>query len=294
MKRATRRRPDRVSQGYQRQLSISIVLPAHNEEENIIPAVEAARAAVESLPSAWEIVVVDDGSSDETAHLVEVMAREESRIRLIRFAQNRGYGSALREGFAASRGDVILYTDSDRQFDLSELRFFVPCVETADVVVGFRVYRYDSVLRCLLSWGYNRLVNLLFRVRVRDVDCSFKLFRREVLETIDLETTDFFIDTEIVAKARKWNFRIMEKGVRHYPRPAGQTTVRASHIPRTLRTIGLMWWRLYVPRLGGPHPPLVPVCQRSPGLPTPSRPVSGRRLDDRHSALPAGASVESQ
>jgi glycosyltransferase involved in cell wall biosynthesis len=285
-----------MTRGYQRQRSVSIVLPAHNEEENIIPAVDGARATVESLTPAWELVVVDDGSSDETAHLVEEMAREESRIRLIRLTQNRGYGSALREGFAAARGDVIFYTDSDRQFDLTELRFFLPCVEMADVVVGFRVYRYDSVLRCLLSWGYNRLVNLLFRVRVRDVDCSFKLFRREVLETIDLETTDFFIDTEIVAKARKWNFRIIEKGVRHYPRQAGQTTVRASHIPRTLQTIGRMWWRLYVPQLRRPHPPLVPVCKPSPGLTT-SRPVSrvsARRPDDRHAVLPATTGVESQ
>jgi hypothetical protein len=103
------------------------------------------------------------------------------------------------------------------------------------------------MLRSVLSWIYNRIVRVLFRVRVRDVDCSFKLFRREVLEKIFVETDDFFVDAELVAKARRWNFRLLEKGVRHYPRMAGETTVRASHIPRTLKRIALMWKQIYFP-----------------------------------------------
>ena len=142
---------------------------------------------------------------------------------------------------------MVFYTDSDNQFDIGELEYFLPLIETNDVVIGFRVYRYDPVLRSLLSWGYNRLVRVLFRVRVRDVDCSFKLFRREALAKIPTESTDFFIDTELVAKARKRNFRIVEKGVRHYARAAGETTVRASDVPRTLRTILRMWRRIYFP-----------------------------------------------
>jgi hypothetical protein len=117
-----------------------------------------------------------------------------------------------------------------------------------DVVVGFRVYRYDSILRGITSFVYNRLVRVLFRVKVHDVDCAFKLFRREVLDKITIECTDFFVDTELVAKARKWNFRIAEKGVRHYPRAAGETTVHPSDIPRTLRTIAQMWRRINLPR----------------------------------------------
>ena len=116
-----------------------------------------------------------------------------------------------------------------------------PLLDRADVVFGFRVYRYDSVTRCILSWIYNRLVGVLFLVRIRDVDCSFKLFTRKVVDRLDLRSTDFFVDTEMVARCRKMGARIVSKGVRHHPRRAGHTTVRASHIPRTLWTVFRMW-----------------------------------------------------
>jgi glycosyltransferase involved in cell wall biosynthesis len=242
--------------------SLSIVLPAYNEEHNIEGALEEACEVAASVAPAWEVIVVDDGSRDTTAQRIAQIGKRQPRVRLISFPENRGYGAALRAGFHAARGDLIFYTDSDRQFDLSELRYFLPVMDRTDVAIGFRVYRYDPVLRCLLSWVYNRLVSVVFRARVRDVDCSFKLFRREVLEAIDLETTDFFIDTEMVAKARKWNFRILQKGVKHYPRRAGESSIRASHIPRTLRIVALMWLRIYLPVLVGRRERIQPVCPR--------------------------------
>ena len=242
--------------------SLSIVMPAYNEEQNIEGALEEACEVAASVTPAWEVIVVDDGSQDTTAQRVTRISQRQARVRLISFPENRGYGVALRAGFHAAQGDLIFYTDSDRQFDLSELRFFLPVMERTDVAIGFRVYRYDPVLRCLLSWVYNRLVSAVFRARVRDVDCSFKLFRREVLEAIDLETTDFFIDTEMVAKARKWNFRILQKGVKHYPRRAGESSIRASHIFSTLRTVARMWLRIYVPALVGRRERIEPVCPR--------------------------------
>jgi glycosyltransferase involved in cell wall biosynthesis len=242
--------------------SLSIVLPAYNEELNIEGALDEACEVAASITPAWEVIVVDDGSRDTTAKRVARITKSQPRVSLISFPENRGYGVALRAGFRAARGDLIFYTDSDRQFDLSELRFFVPVMDRTDVAIGFRVYRYDPVLRCLLSWVYNRLVSAVFRARVRDVDCSFKLFRREVLEAIDLETTDFFIDTEMVAKARKWNFRILQKGVKHFPRRAGESNVRASHIPSTLRTVARMWLHIYLPALVGRRERIEPVCPR--------------------------------
>jgi len=212
-------------------------MPAYNEEQNIEGALEEACEVAASVTPAWEVIVVDDGSQDTTAQRVTRISQQQARVRLISFPENRGYGVALRAGFHAAQGDLIFYTDSDRQFDLSELRFF-------------------------LSWVYNRLVSAVFRARVRDVDCSFKLFRREVLEAIDLETTDFFIDTEMVAKARKWNFRILQKGVKHYPRRAGESSIRASHIFSTLRTVARMWLRIYVPALVGRRERIEPVCPR--------------------------------
>jgi dolichol-phosphate mannosyltransferase len=196
----------------------------------------------------FEIIVVDDGSTDGTSDaLGDLLIEHHPTLRVIRHRVNSGYGAAIRTGFVNSRSRLAFYTDSDRQFDIAELEWFLPLVADHDVVIGFRVYRYDSVLRCILSWFYNRLVRVLFRVRVRDVDCAFKLFRREVVDKITIESTDFFVDTELVARARKWNFRIIEKGVRHYPRLAGETTVHPSDIPRTLRAVGRMWRRIYFP-----------------------------------------------
>jgi hypothetical protein len=130
---------------------------------------------------------------------------------------------------------------------MSELEYFLPMMADNDMITGFRVYRYDTVLRCLLSWCYNRLVGALFRLRVRDVDCAFKLMRKEVVQKVTIECDNFFVNTELLAKARRWNFRIAEKGVRHYPRVAGETSVRPSDIPRTLRTVFSMWRRIHFP-----------------------------------------------
>jgi dolichol-phosphate mannosyltransferase len=229
--------------------TVSVVLPAYNEEPNIESAVERCLEVLPKLTRDFEVIVVDDGSSDGTANVAQrIVDERHPRVRLLRHDRNLGYGAAIANGFGEARLELMFYTDADNQFDIGELEWFLPLIEQYDVVVGFRVYRYDRVLRSITSWFYNRLVNVLFRVRVRDVDCAFKLFRSEVINKIDMESDDFFIDTELVARARKWNFRIAEKGVRHYPRTAGETTVRVSDIPHTLRTVARMWQRINFPR----------------------------------------------
>ncbi len=222
----------------------SVVLPAYNEEECIH---EAVQQCVDFLPTCfatWEVLVVDDGSKDRTAAIVEELSAEHPGVRLIKHEVNQGYGRAIATGFDAAQGDLIFFTDSDCQFDVRELAHSLPLLEDADALFGFRVYRYDSVLRCLLSWTYNQIVRVLFLVKVRDVDCAFKIFKRPVIDRLELETTDFFIDTELVARTARLGFKSVEQGVRHYPRKAGKTTVRASHIPLTLWTVARMWWRL--------------------------------------------------
>lgn len=226
---------------------ISIVLPAYNEAESLPAIVERTMVVMPDLVDDFEVIVVDDGSNDGTRDAALELAGVHGEIRVAAHPANRGYGAALRTGFELSRFDLVFYTDADNQFDPADLKHFLPLMNEYDAIVGFRVYRYDTVLRSMLSWVYNRLVNVLFRLRLRDVDCSFKLFRREVLEKITIECDDFFVDTELVAKARKWNFRLLEKGVRHYPRMAGETTVRPSDIPATLRQVAVMWRRIYFP-----------------------------------------------
>ena len=227
---------------------ISVVLPAFNERESLPIVVDRAFEVLPRLVSAFELIIVDDGSSDGTREVaLELRRQHGAEVRVASHPANRGYGAALRTGFALARHELVFYTDSDNQFDLADLEHFLPLIGEYDVIVGFRVYRYDTVVRSMLSWIYNRIVRILFRVRVRDVDCAFKLFRREVIEKIEIESDDFFVDAELVAKSRRWNFRLLEKGVRHYPRIAGETTVRASDIPETLRRIALMWKRIHYP-----------------------------------------------
>lgn len=225
-----------------------MVLPAYNEEANIGPMLESALEVLPSLADRYEVIVVDDGSRDATSPLVQDwVERHYPAVRLLVHDRNRGYGAAIRTGLQHAGLGLVFYTDADRQFDIGELAYFLPFLEHNDLVIGFRVYRYDPVLRSMVSWVYNRIVGVLFRIRVRDVDCSFKLMRREVRDKLGLETDDFFVDTEIVARARKWNFRIAQKGVRHYPRVAGGTTVRPSDVWRTMKTIAHMWRRIYLP-----------------------------------------------
>jgi glycosyltransferase involved in cell wall biosynthesis len=220
--------------------SLSLVMPAYNEEGNIERAVRAA-AAAGAQAGTYEVVVVDDGSRDATRQrLAALEAEMGARLRVVRHERNRGYGAALRSGFAAAEGDLVFYTDSDNQFDLSELASVIPLMSEWDAVLGYRIDRKDARRRLMTSWVFNRLSCIVFDLRVRDLNCSFKLFRRDVLRALPLESDDFFIDTELVVRLHRGGFRYVERGVTHLPRLAGRSTVRLSDIPRTLKAVGRM------------------------------------------------------
>lgn len=227
----------------------TLVLPCFNEVESLPRAIASCEDLREILTD-WdlEVVIVDDGSTDASAELLGRETTDKPWLRVITHQVNRGYGAALRTGFEAAKGSVVGYSDADSQFDLLEFAGALPLTENADLVAGFRVYRFDPLARLVVSWCYNRMVRVLFRVPVRDVDCSFKLMKRDKLDRLVLMCDDFFIDTEIVARARKWNWRISELGVRHYPRTAGQTTVRPGDVPRTLRRVWQMWFAIHFPK----------------------------------------------
>jgi dolichol-phosphate mannosyltransferase len=227
-------------------IDLTVVLPAFNEEASLPAAIDQCSILIQALVD-WnvEVVVVDDGSEDGSEGVLKALQQDLSWLRVIRHPTNQGYGAALKAGFAASRGRYVFYSDADNQFDLSELKEHVSLMEEVDLVVGFRIYRFDPLARLVASWFYNRLVRLLFAIRVQDVDCSFKLMRRDRLEELVLISDDFFIDTEIVARARKGHWRIREVGVRHFPRRAGSTTVRPSDVPRTLKRVATMWFHIH-------------------------------------------------
>lgn len=227
-------------------IDLTVVLPAFNEEASLPAAIDQCSILIQDLVD-WnvEVVVVDDGSEDGSEGVLKALQRDLPWLRVIRHPTNQGYGAALKAGFAASQGRYVFYSDADNQFDLSELKDHVGLMEEVDLVVGFRIYRFDPLARLVASWFYNRLVRLLFAIRVQDVDCSFKLMRRERLGQLVLVSDDFFIDTELVARARKGHWRIREVGVRHFPRRAGSTTVRPSDVPRTLKRVAAMWFHIH-------------------------------------------------
>lgn len=229
--------------------SITGVLPAYNEEENIEAAALKLLEALQSLPfPEREVIIVNDGSRDRTGEIADQLALAHPEIRVLHHPTNYGYAQALKTGFTNARGDLIFYTDSDNQFDVREVKNFIAPIEDYDMVCGFRIYRYDPLTRLFLSWGFNLLVRLIFRIRVRDIDCAFKLFRREIFDKVTIESQKFFVDAEILAKARYHKFSMTELGVRHYPRTAGRSTVRPSHIFHTLKELAKIWTNIYLRR----------------------------------------------
>ena len=227
--------------------SVSFVYPAFNEEENVGEAVRrAVEAAYLVRLDEFEVIVVDDGSADGTWGVLERLAEQEPHLRPIRHEQNQGYAAALRTGFKAARFPLVFYSDSDNQFDIREVRYLLPLSERYHVVAGFRIYRFDPLTRLVLSWGFNLLVRIMFQIPVRDIDCAFKLFRREIFDKIEIESQRFFVDTEILGKAKSLGFTMTEIGVRHYPRMAGRSTVRPIHVLHTLRELAKIWGRIHL------------------------------------------------
>jgi glycosyltransferase involved in cell wall biosynthesis len=225
--------------------AISVILPAYNEEGNIERAVRSSAEAVAPLVEDFEILVVDDGSRDQTPRILAGLKDEMGgRLAVVTHESNLGYGTALRAGFDSARGRLVFYTDADNQFDLKELVDFLPLMEEYDAVLGYRVGRQDGPLRLMVSNGYNALASFAFGMSVRDLNCSFKLFRREALTSLRLEEHHFFIDTEIVVQLHRAGYRYTQKGVRHYPRTAGKSTVKLKDVPLTFGALLRLWVKL--------------------------------------------------
>ncbi|MDX6729497.1 MAG: hypothetical protein QOK49_4302 [Baekduia sp.] len=203
---------------------LSIVLPCHDEEGNVLLAIDEATAAAQRVADAHEILVVDDGSSDATRALALERAAADPRVRVLVHEHNRGYGAALRTGFAAARLEWIFLTDADRQFDLGELDRALPAAMSCDIVAGFRIRRADPPHRRLNAAAWNALVRRSFALPVRDVDCAFKLMRRDLIARLDLEAEGAMVSTELLVRAQAAGARIDELGVTHRPRTSGRSS----------------------------------------------------------------------
>jgi glycosyltransferase involved in cell wall biosynthesis len=204
--------------------SVSVFFPCYNEQGNVARTVENALRVLEKLNADFEIVVVDDGSSDETARIADEIAGRDKRVKVVHHERNLGYGAALQSGFAAATKELVFYTDGDGQFDMNEMPPLLPLMEQWDIVSCYRLNRRDPLIRKINGWAWTKLVCLLFGLKVRDVDCAFKLYKREIFERIELSSTGALIDAEVLARAARKGYRITQKGVHHYPRTAGVQT----------------------------------------------------------------------
>lgn len=204
--------------------SLSIVLPAYNEEANAASAVEQVSAVAQQLGMDYEIILVNDGSADRTGEIGRELEQRIPNFRLVEHYPNRGYGGALKAGFAAASKELIAFTPADKQFDFSEITLLLERLDEADIVSGYRADRQDAFIRRLNGFGWNMVVRLLFGRLCRDIDCGFKLFRREILEHVNIASDGAMIDTEFLAGAKSRGYRITDVPVTHLPRVTGEAT----------------------------------------------------------------------
>ena len=204
--------------------SISVFFPCYNEQDNLPHTTEQAVAVLEKLGVDFEVIIVDDGSGDETGRIADELAEQDSRIKAVHHDTNLGYGAALQSGFKAAEKELVFYTDGDGQFDISEMPQLLGLIEKYDIVSCYRLNRQDSLVRKINGWCWTKLVCWLFGMKIRDIDCAFKLYKREIFDNIQLSSTGALIDTEILARCVGKGYTITQKGVHHYPRAAGEQT----------------------------------------------------------------------
>jgi glycosyltransferase involved in cell wall biosynthesis len=230
--------------------SLSLVLPAHNEQENIGIVVQQALDVLPDFTDKFEIIVVNDGSKDKTGAIIDELASQDPRVHAVHHKRNRGYGGALTSGFRASSCDYVMFMDSDRQFDIADVGLLAPYVGKFDIVAGFRMERHDPFHRRLFAQIFNLTVRVLFGVHLYDIDCAFKIFRGDLLRSMELTAPGALINTEIQAKARRQGATIEQVGVHHFPRVAGEASGGSPKVIfRAMRETIILWWRMhsYVP-----------------------------------------------
>ena len=239
---------------------LSYFFPAHNEEANLPGLVAEALEALPAMAERFEIVIVDDGSRDATPRLADELAAAHPEVRAVHHPTNLGYGAALRTGFAAARYEVLGFTDGDRQFHVADLGRLLDQLGSGagpgpgpdadarrpDAVVGFRIQRADPLVRTVYARAYRLANRIFFGLRVRDVDCACKVFRREALDGIAVESGGAFFSAELLIKLQAAGRRIAEVGVPHYPRTAGSPTgAKPTVILRAVRDFWSLRLRLW-------------------------------------------------
>jgi glycosyltransferase involved in cell wall biosynthesis len=228
--------------------SVSAVFPCYNDEKTIGRLVDDAHTALSGLVPIVEVIVVNDGSADDSGPTLDTLALERPWLRVIHHETNGGYGKALLSGFGAAQHDWIFYTDGDAQYDASEAALLVPlATDDIDLVQGFKIGRGDSWYRKLIGRVYHHVVKLLFHLKVRDTDCDFRMFRRQLIIDRPLKSTSGVICVEMMRSFDRSGARFVEFPVHHYFRPSGKSQFfRLPAIARSARQLMALWWNMVI------------------------------------------------
>ncbi|HUQ42272.1 MAG TPA: glycosyltransferase family 2 protein [Candidatus Limnocylindrales bacterium] len=218
--------------------SLSFFFPAYNEEGNVEAVVADGLATLSKYTDDLEVIVVNDGSRDRTKEIADRLAAADPRVRVVHHPRNRGYGGAVRSGLLESRKEFTFFTDGDRQFKLEDFPKLLEKIDGTDAVIGYRLKRRDPWRRRFTAWVYNRLIRILFGSTIKDVDCAFKLFRRDVFTRVPLDrvrSNGAFFSAEMLLTLRRGGIRLEEVPIPHYPRTVGENT--GASVKITLRAI---------------------------------------------------------
>jgi len=218
--------------------SLSVFFPCYNEQDNIERVVKSTLDVLTALKIDYEVIIVNDGSKDKTGETADKLAEKYEHVKVVHHSVNRGYGAALQSGFRAATKEYVFYTDGDGQFDIKELPMFFKYTADYDIVTGYRIKRQDNLIRKLNAFCWTTMVNLLFGMKIKDMDCAFKLYKRRIFDDIKMASSGALINTEIFARAKNKGYKIFQIGVHHYPRTAGtQTGAKLSVILRAFKEL---------------------------------------------------------
>lgn len=225
--------------------SISLVFPCYNEADNVGQLIDQAVKVIEEYGVDYEVVIVDDGSRDNTAEIVRRAATKNPRVRLVSHEKNKGYGAAVATALHSAAKELVFFSDGDNQFHISDIEKLFSKIDSCDAVVGYRISRQDVAYRRLNGFVWTQTARMIFGLKVRDVDCAFKLFRQKFIKDLPLESHHLLIHAEILARLKKRGCRVQEIGVPHYPRTAGKATAtRPEILVRSVFELLKLYWRI--------------------------------------------------
>lgn len=226
--------------------NLSVFFPTFNEEKNIEKTIAGADKILKDLKLDCEIIIVDDGSLDKTPQIVDKIAANNKKVKVIHHPKNLGYGGALKTGFKNVKFPWVAFTDSDGQFDFGEIKLFLQKTDQADLILGYRLNRNDSLMRKIYTFGWVAVAKILLGLQAKDYSCGFKLIKKSVFEAVQpLVSEEKVTQIEFLVKAKKMGFKFAEVGVHHYPRVFGmQTGANINVVVKSIVDLFKLWWQL--------------------------------------------------